>query len=216
MPELRANIKINKDEWTKIAPESTFYKNRKYLILKDGWTDIISRQIWSDLKLPCCFTFKSVKCNQNDNGLFLNIQGRCTECNNNLNLYSVNGPDKDGLLLHISTYDSKDIVHSKRRQLRGTRRTSVVQELQGESAYAWIREEANKKMEFGDVIPSHIYKPEVLWKAKQLEADKELGNNKLCDPLYNLIKMKEENLEVMRTVKQIGISDIFMIYWSPE
>ncbi|KYN12953.1 hypothetical protein ALC57_14865 [Trachymyrmex cornetzi] len=51
----------------------------KCTTLKPGWTDIIYNEIWRQIKIPCCYAFKSAKINRNPGEIFLKIKGKCSE-----------------------------------------------------------------------------------------------------------------------------------------
>jgi len=212
---LRAKVHISKYDWEKIDPHIVSYKNREYEVLKTGWTDIIYEHIWKEIKIPCAFHFKNAKISRIPGDIFLKIKGKCSECNTEINIYSITEPAAEGIYLHVSTYDTRDIVHTKKRQLRGNKRKCVVKDLYEKSTYQWRRDKANELMEFGDLEPAHLYSENVLRKAKQLDRDKKLGVSKIKDPISSLIQLKY-SLEFAGCIQQIGIDKFYTMYWSPE
>lgn len=187
---LRVEVHMSKCEWDKIDSCITSYKNREYEVLKVGWTNIIYEHIWKQLKIPCAFHFKNAKISHIPGDIFLKIKGRCSECNTEINIYSTNEPTAEGIHLYISTYDTRDIIHVKKRQLRGNNRKNVVKEVLAESTYTWRRNKPNKLMDIGDMEPANLYSENVLRKAKQLYRDEELGVSKIKDPISSLIEIK--------------------------
>lgn len=105
-PSLRTTIHLSNETWRKIAPVKVLYKDRTYETLNKGWTDVIAVELWKGLKLPCCFSFKTAKLNDNDGEIYLKFWGKCSECGTLINAYSVNKPTADGLDIHISTSDT--------------------------------------------------------------------------------------------------------------
>jgi len=68
----------------------------KCTTLRPGWTDIIYNEIWRQIKIPCCYAFKSARINRNSGEIFLKIKGKCSECGALFNAYSMHEPnDKD-------------------------------------------------------------------------------------------------------------------------
>lgn len=211
---LRVKLHISDKTWRKIAPVTITYKNRMYKTLSQGWTDEIATELWNSLKLPCCFSFKNAKCNDG-NGIYLRVWGKCTECNNKINVYSVNKPTEDGLDIYVSTNDTTNIKHNKKRQLRGIRRANVVKELCASSVYSWRKEKANELMQFGDLEPAHLYKETVLRKAKQIEKDRNLGLINVSDPVISIGNLKYKT-EFAGCIRDIGMDKLFVMYWSNE
>jgi len=140
--------------------------------------------------LPCCYAFRNPKINENPGEPYLWIKGSCTECGVGINLYALDKPTEDGLTLQVSTSDTKNIDHKKKRQLRGENRKQVVKEITSQSTYAWRRQKANELMKFGDKIPAHLYSENVLRKAKQTESDRELGLCKGVNLLESVLELK--------------------------
>ncbi|EFN72423.1 120.7 kDa protein in NOF-FB transposable element, partial [Camponotus floridanus] len=137
-------------------------------------SDIIYDHIWNQLKFPCAFNFKNAKVNRTLGEIFLQIKGKCSECHIEINIYGTDESTFEGIRLQISTYDTWDVTHAKKRQLRGNERKSVV-EILAKSTYTWRRDKANELMKFDDVKPANLYSEDVLRKTKQLHRDEELG-----------------------------------------
>jgi len=115
LPPLRTEVHMSKCEWDKIDPCVLSYKNREYEVLKPGWSDIIYDHIWNQLKLPCAFNFKNAKVNRTLGEIFLQIKGKCSECHTEINIYGTDEPTSEGIRLQISTYDTRDVTHAKKR-----------------------------------------------------------------------------------------------------
>jgi len=186
-------------------------------MLRPGWTDVIYNEIWKQLKIPCYYAFKSARINRNPGEVFLKIKGKCPECGAFFNAYSMHEPnDEDiNIKIHISSYDTTDIIHKKKRQLRKPERSHIVKDLHATSAYGWRREKANQLMIFGDVEPAHLYKETVLRKAKQLDIDEKLDLGKVSDPISSILQLKYKP-EFTATIREIGLDKFFVIYFSPE
>lgn len=111
LPPLRADIHMLKSEWDKIDLCIVTYNDRDYEVLKPSWSDIIYDHIWSKLKLPCTFHFRNAKINRTPGDIFLQIKGKCSECNVEINIYSIEEPTSEGIHLQISTYDTRNVIH---------------------------------------------------------------------------------------------------------
>jgi len=214
----RTVIHLTKETWHNIITCETQHEiNKKYTTLNPGWTNIIYDEIWKQLKLPCCYAFKSAKINRIPGEIYLKIKGTCAECGAHFNAYSMHGPrDEDPyVVIHISTYDTRGITHNKKRQLRNIERSRVVKDLHATSAYGWRRERAKEIMTFGDIEPAHLYSESVLRKAKQLDDDKKLGLGNISDPIASVLQLKYKP-EFSGIIHEIGLDKFFVIYFSPE
>lgn len=153
-PSIRTILCLSKDTWAKINPGKIRIGQRIYESLKPGWTSILYEEIWAQLKIPCCYSFKHGRINKNDK-FYLTVKGSCAECGAPFHAYILDEPDPlEKVILHLSTYDTTNIQHDKKRQLRGVERDNAVKDLQGSSTYAWRREKAQKTMKFRD--PSQL------------------------------------------------------------
>lgn len=105
----RTILYLDFDTWSKI-----YDIHDSVTKLKSGWTDLIYHEIWTQLKIPCCYSFKFGKINSTPGEIFLKIRGKCTECGALFNAYSMQKPNADTKMeIHCSTYDTRGIVHKK-------------------------------------------------------------------------------------------------------
>lgn len=118
LPSLREKIHLSREQWMKISPVEVNYQGRSYETLKPGWTTLIYKCLWDKFKLPCAFQFKNSKINNLPVDVYLKISGKCSECQTVVNLYSAGYPSDDGIDLNVSTNDTRNIAHVKKRQLR--------------------------------------------------------------------------------------------------
>lgn len=213
LPALRKSITLSKSEWDTLKSNILKYKDREYEVLVIGWSDAVYDILWSHLKLPCPFSFKNAKINRNPGEIFLSIKGSCSECKLKIHIYCQSESTGDSPILNISTFDSRGIVHEKKRQVCGDRR-SIGKELQGTSTYTWRRNEANKLMDFGDVVPANLPSEDVARKAKQEAQDKELGLFKVKAALASVWDMKYGQ-EFNGCIYEIGLDHFYVMYWSP-
>lgn len=213
----RTILYLDKKTWHTISECELLNNNDKYILLKPGWTNIIYSEIWKQLKIPCCFAFKTGRINRNPGEIYLKIKGKCTECGASFNAYSMHEPNntESKIEIHVSTYDTREIAHKRKRQLRKIERSNVVKDLRATSAYGWRREKANEIMTFGDVEPAHLYSESVLRKAKQLDNDEKLGLEKISDPIISILQLKYKS-EFSSSIREIGLDKFFVIYFSPE
>jgi len=110
----------------------------------------------------------------------------------------------------------KEIVHIKKRHLKGSLRRKIASHLVDakKQATIWRVEEANRIMEFGDKNPPILYSPRVLRKAKQGEIDNRLGINNNHDAIQNLQIFKYT--KVPGSIHAIGLDPFYVMYWSKE
>lgn len=214
LPTLRKDINISISEWSALKSRVVQYKDREYEVLVVGWADALYEILWNHLKLPCPFSFKNAKINRNPGETFLSVRGSCSECGSKIHIYCQSEPTEERATLHISTFDSRGVVHQRKRQVRGERRLRIGKELQGKSTYVWRREEANRLMDFEDVIPANIPSEEVVRKAKQETRDKHLGLFKVKSALASLWNLKY-GLEFAGCIHEISLDKFFLMYWTP-
>lgn len=213
LPALRKSILIEKSEWDTFKSQVVEYARREYEVLIIGWTDSLYDIVWSHLQLPCPFSFKNAKINRNPGEIFLSIKGRCSECESQIHIYCLEEPIESAPTLHVSTFDSREVAHVKKRQVRGNRRVRIGKELQGKSTYAWRRDEANRIMSFGGVIPANLPSEDVLRKTKQEAQDKELGLFKVKSALASVWDMKY-SAEFKGSIYEIGLDKFYLMYWT--
>ncbi|KMQ87474.1 kda protein in nof-fb transposable element [Lasius niger] len=210
MKALRKSITLSKSEWDTLKSNILKYKDREYEVLVIGWSDAVYDILWSHLKLPCPFSFKNAKINRNPGKIFLSIKGSCSECKSKIHIYCQSESTGDSPILNISTFDSCGIVHEKKRQVRGDRRIRIGKELQGTSTYAWRRNEANKLMDFGNIVPANLPSEDVARKAKQEAQGKELGLFKVKAALASVWDMKYGQ-EFNGCIYEIGLDHFYVL-----
>lgn len=215
LPYLCTTVILSKSDWDSLPVVTKTYKQREYEVLLTGWTDRVYDILWDNLKLPCPFAFKNAKINRNPGEIFLSIKGSCHECGALIHIYCTEVPDAHDPVFHISTHDSRGIAHTKKRWVRGQKRIRIAKELKGVSTYAWRRDEANKKMDFGDVVPSSIPSEDVLRKAKQEGQDKELGLYKVTQVYESILELKHNRPEFSGCIHEIGLDKYWIMYWTP-
>lgn len=88
--------------------------------------------------------------------------------------------DKQDAIFHCTLLNfNNQIVHVKKRQLKGSLRQKIAGHLidARKQATVWCTEEAKRIMDFGDKDPPILYSPRVLRKAKRIRQS--LGNQQL-------------------------------------
>jgi len=210
---------ISDRNWTQIKPVAKQYSNRRYLKLKPGeWSNVFAAKIWEQVKLPCAFTFKNATVFSSLNAkCFVRFNAICKECKAILQGKMFKKPcdGQDAIFdCNLSCFNNK-IIHTKKRQLKGSLRQKIASQLvdMKKQATIWRTEEANKIMEFGDKDPPILYSPRVLRKAKQNELDNRLGTHH-----YDAVR----NLQIFKYTKRpgsihsIGLDPFYVMYWSKE
>lgn len=213
---LRSTLTIPENVWKTIEPRLVQYDGEAKYKLQSGLTDILYEAIWRDLKLPCPFSFRSETLSMSE-GSFLTIHAYCNECGNVFNAYAIQPPDPNSdLTLHVSTYDTRRIIHAKKRQLKGSQRKVVGQQLAaGTSTYALRRKTASRTMDFGDPEPANLYRENVYRKTKQQYVDDELGVKGLVDPILSIQKLKYDP-RYAGFIREIGLDKFYVIYFSED
>lgn len=214
-------LRIFEKKWSQMKPISQRYghKGRRYMTLQPGkWTHVFAEKIWQQMKLPCAFTFKRAKIFINSNSkCYAKFKAKCKECDAQLTGILRSKPVKASDVIFYCTLSgfSTEINHKKKRQLRGSLREKVADELLDGNKDAQVsrNQVANRLMSFGDNIPPILYDATVLRKAKQTELDKRLQLQS-TDPIRNLQNAKYTTFP--RTIHNIGLDPFFCMYWSQE
>ena len=176
----RFKLLISEEKWLSMKPVRQTYgrHGRNYVTLRPGeWTDVFAEKIWQQTKLPCAISFKRAKIfTKTDSKYYAQFTGKCKECNAHLVGILNNKPRKGNDIIFRCTLTgfSSNIIHKKKRQLRGLLRTKIASQLLdgNQSANVWRNKETNRLMTFEDNIPPILYDGTVLRKAKQTESDK--------------------------------------------
>ena len=66
----------------------------------------------------CPVSIKTKHTNRNSGEIFLSIKESCSECKSKIHIYYQN-ESIDDPTLYISTFDSREIAHDKKQQVRG-------------------------------------------------------------------------------------------------
>lgn len=111
---------------------------------------------------------------------------------------------------------NNQIVHIKKRQLKGSLRRKIAGHLVDAKKHAtiWHIEEANRIMKFSDKNPPVLYSSRVLRKAKQNELDNHLGIDNNYDAIQNIQIFKY--MKVPGSIHGIGLDPFYAMYWSKE
>lgn len=209
---LRTKLTIDEHAWKSIEPRLVEYEGEQKFKLQTGWTDVFYEAIWEQLKLPCAFSFRSESIKMSD-GIFLTVHAYCTECGSEFNAYALRAPDPH-LQLYVSTYDTRRIIHHKKRQLKSSRRRAVGEQLAaGTSTYALRRRLARDKMDFGGQEPADLHSEQVYRKAKQEFKDTELAVTGFVDPILSIQKLKY-GPEYTGFIREVGLDKFYVIYFS--
>lgn len=147
--------------------------------------------------------------------LVLKIKGKCTECGNEISLNGIHSENSKDLMLNLSTSDTRDIIHIRKRQCRGPERKTVAEELRKISTYNFRRRAAEQHMQFGDQEPANLFSADVLRKVKQECRDAELGVGPTENPVDEVVKLKY-NPEFSGSIREIAASKFYVMYWTAE
>lgn len=149
----QVTITVEENTRKKFVPFRRYWKNtsgrtRTIKSLVPGWADVLCDLMWTNLKLPCCLSFKKV--DLTSNGMTTN--GVCGECNFKCHIQST--PDFSHLLVKMK--NGNDTNHIKKRKVSGQRRKEIAEQLQNQTAKRYINTLANNVMENGDPEPATI------------------------------------------------------------
>lgn len=113
--------------FSSIMPCTTRYKkkdsSRAYNVLKPyAWADVINDAFIKKHKLPCNFLYKRAKVSidTNNTKYYINFQGKCKDCGENLFGWCSKKPKEfEPLEINISTKDTRgeELTHSSKRDL---------------------------------------------------------------------------------------------------
>lgn len=221
MRKIEFDLNIPYENYCKMKPVSVVYGKRHESreVLKQGaWTNIVFDHLHKTSKLPCCFVFKICKVFSPSADIFLKLFAKCKDVNCKANLYAFakNKPLEDEpLKLKVITSDTKNIPHNSsiKRYLNGKKRKEIGKELQNQYSSLWQRDEANRKMEFGDNMPPNLYNTNVLRKAKQEFRDSKLGIE-INNPVMSLIELKH-TIPFAGSIHLISADPFIVHYWTP-
>lgn len=146
--------------------------------------------------------------------IFLRIRGFCSDCSNEIILISISPPDDDGVKIDVTSRDTKSVAHTKKRQLRGLNRETVVNQVKATSVFKYRREEARTRMTFGDQEPADLYNADVLYRAKYQEKVNRLDLKNFPHPILSVLEMKS-NPDYSESVWEIAIDKMYVMYWTP-
>lgn len=220
LPLINSILILNNEEWFKIKPISVRWYDKRngeraYYTLQSGWTDVLYEAIWSQLRLPCGYSFKRHLISERNTNPWIKIRGICNECGAVFKAHIVNKPkeDSEGITFQISATDTRGVAHNKKRQLTGVYRKRIGRELSSKKAANWRRREATKIMKFGEPEPSHLFSKEVLRKAKQEIRDDDLIGGKFLDIVTSLCNLQND-VEYSGIIKEFCINKFHLIYWT--
>lgn len=70
--------------WIAMGPEEVAYGDKKLsertynVLFRNIWTDVLFKQLWQQIHIPCALSFK--RCKMSESGIFLKIVANCSEC----------------------------------------------------------------------------------------------------------------------------------------
>lgn len=214
------NLQIPYSKYLEIKPRIVDYKRgsnvRAYTVLKQNtWSDVINDHFLAEYRFPCNFVYKrcKVRNDMQNSRFFLQFNAICKDCNNILSGWSEKEPLAEcPLELKIEVNDTRNrpLEHITKRQLRGTKRTKIGNELSKDLASNWRRNET-RNMTFGSISPPNLYHENVLRKAKQECQDLSLGITVKC-PVLSLVELK--HTKFAGSLHSIGIDPFFLHYWT--
>lgn len=130
---IECNITFPYKTWLVIRPENMTYaaadrsgKERNYkTLIRQSWSNVVYDALYKEIKLPCALSFK--RCTLSDTGFHVTIAGVCHECNSTFHGCIVNEPLPHTPVVMECTIKHFDesVKHSKKRQLKGERRTKI-------------------------------------------------------------------------------------------
>lgn len=216
------DVKLNKQEWSEISPETVITKCRdKYRrgfrtrqALKENWTNVMNRCIWQSYQKPCCWIFKRNHVSITGEN-YIVLEASCKNCHSEIKLTLNSQPQgsDDVVFKGVVDFDSENrepcAVNMRKRPLKGIERREIVAKLQNVSALKLHMEIADKEMDFGDTEPAHIPSMEVLRKAKS-EAKLKIYLN--VNPVVAISKAKNSP-EFEKIIHDIGYDKFFVHYW---
>lgn len=146
--------------------------------MQKDWVDIVNKKTAkSEFKLPCAYAFRYNRVYKTDPKIFFMFEGRCTDCgtyihgkcDRNFSIESAN------VEITISTFNTKNLPHKKKRYLARTQRIEAQKILLHQRPGDFKRDRVLKEMDYGDAEPHDLNSTTVIRKARQDIRDKDLG-----------------------------------------
>lgn len=211
------------EAWLKIQPEIVSYtfKDKKTRDIncfkRHTWTSTLYEKIWLETKIPCAISFRNAKISQS--GIFVKVSGICPECKCIFSGRIANKPKIDENVVMECAIEGFDtnVVHKKKRQLRGQQRTILGTHLADGNILPcqWRRKEADKLMlGLGEREPPHLYSGKVLSAAKQQTQDAllDIRSNNVFESLWIMMYSQKFN----GAIKKISLDPLMVMYWTKE
>lgn len=190
---------------------------RKVWKLQNGWVDLFLDLFFEQYGLPCSYSIKYHHVSsEGSNATYISFKGKCSDqkCHAVIigNIYNMPKPGEN-VVLNISTINTMNIKHNKKRFLREPKRSAIGKDLVYDGSCNWRRRMADQSMDYGDAEPPNLYRSSVLRKTKQQYVDKTLGVEG-NDPISSIISLKHE-VKYNGSIHNIGCDPFFVHYWLP-
>ena len=208
-------------EYLKMEPSLIFYKEgqcmkRRKVLKKGEWTNIITQNFYNEYLLPCAYSFKrnKVSVSENSQNFFFYAEGWCKECKAPILVTAERKPEfSEPLKLTIKAIDTRNIHHHLKFAVSGSRRSQISNELLHTAPSNWRREEARKKMKFGQSEPPILPSLAVCRTIRQEAKKKEFGLPEYKNVLHALQEMKYSSYYT-GSLHTISYDSFFIHYWT--
>ena len=203
-------IDFDEEEWDSIKPKLK-EDDPKKKVLQKGWCHAFIDKIWTTQNLPCPFTFK--KGYVSTSGQSIKFNGYCRECGNSLQ--GICNAVSEHPKFDITTRDSRNIRHYKKRPLSTTLREKSKIDLFHVKALKFKRQEAQNYMEYGKIEGPLVHNTPVLRKTRQEAVFEKYGVKPTENIIEAIVSMKSEE-KWCHTIQEVGDFPFHVIFWTSE
>lgn len=211
-------LTLSSEDIKLLEPEERLYGQRVYSKLKSGWTYIVAEKIYTATKLPCMFTFKQHFLSRSlSSTYYIRIKGVCNECKSVIICYAKQDSIRTfdgGVELSCIFKKHNKIHHTKKRQIRGSKRKELADELiEKKIASSRLRKKLAGETDilFATESPC-IPKSGTL---RQIKYEEVSQKRVAKDPVSALVILAQMN-PFNRAIHEIAELKFFVHYWTPE
>ena len=135
---------------------------------KKSWADKIRSEIWNEHSLPCPFSLNGYVTQDQ-----FKFSGKCSDCGTSIVGFSENYTNSDLLILHIKTFATHEIKHTKKTKLAGETRDNVQNILLTKLACDYREEQLEKLTK--NYEPPFLNDTQTYRKAREEALNKDIG-----------------------------------------
>lgn len=213
-------LELSSNDWAPLLISSEYRRmddrpqtSRTYYVLKaKEWCNVMYDQFFQVTKLPCCIAFKRNKVHPNGT-VYMKFEGCCNTCGSKLTGVGDKPiPEYPWIIRCTYVGDFQNCNTNAKRNIVGKDYTRFVDHLlnQNKSAAFVRREEASKKMEYGDPEPANLPSTNAL---RCLKYRKRLNSFPDSDCFQSVCQLKSVQ-PYFSAIHAIGADPFYLYYWT--